>query len=109
MGYLLLQRSHSPVCIIPRLSAVAREQVELEAVEVSGPEDARVEAGLLHERDDGLADVDRVEGVVVRLPRLWMKHKVQGGAVGFSTGKGEKLHNNIKVFRKIMGHMISIL
>ena len=70
MGYLLVQRSHSPVCIIPRLSAVAREQVELEAVEVSGPEDARVEAGLLHERDDGLADVDRVERVVVRLPRL---------------------------------------
>ena len=59
-----------PVSVISGLAPVARQQVELEAVEVAGPEDARVEAGLLHEGDDGLADVDGLKGVLVRLPRL---------------------------------------
>ena len=59
-----------PLCVISGLAAVARQQVELKAVEVAGPEDARVVARLLHEGDDGLADVGRLEGVLVRLPRL---------------------------------------
>ena len=59
-----------PVCVRSGLATVARQQVELKAVEVAGPEDARVVARLLHEGDDGLADVGRLEGVLVRLPRL---------------------------------------
>ena len=52
------------------LDGVLGLQVELEAVEVARPEDARVEAGLLHQRQHGLANLDRLQRAVRRLARL---------------------------------------
>ena len=76
-----------PVSVISGLAPVARQQVELEAVEVAGPEDARVEAGLLHEGDDGLADVDGLQGVLVRLPGLQPDRQIGNGESGGPDGQ----------------------
>ena len=76
-----------PVCVISGLAPVARQQVELEAVEVAGPEDARVESGLLHEGDDGLADVDGLQGVLVRLPGLQPDRQIGNGESGGPDGQ----------------------